>query len=172
MKYLLWLSLLCLSGASMADAKAVPELKLVDLSGQQQKLSALRGSVVVLSFWATWCAPCKEELPRLSKLSERYTGRQIRFLAVSIDEAKDRTKIAPFLAQQSIHLEVWTGAATSTLARFGLDEILPGTVIIDAQGEPITRIVGEAREQDVTSCLDWLLAGRIGPAPEAKLKRY
>jgi thiol-disulfide isomerase/thioredoxin len=164
--------LLLLAGTSLAPAGPVPELKLSTLDGHPQKLSALRGNIVVLSFWATWCAPCQQELPRLSKLSQSYSAKPVRFLAVSIDKPKDRAKIAPLLEKQAIQLEIWTGASTDTMARFGLGDIVPSTLILDEQGDPITRIEGEAQDEDVSSRIDWLLAGRPGPAPEARLKRY
>src|SRR6185437_10722632 len=55
-----------------AQAKRAPNLAFKDLSGHTQKLSALEGSISVVSFWATWCAPCRDELPRLSKLAQQY----------------------------------------------------------------------------------------------------
>src|ERR1700757_3691801 len=80
-----------------AYAKRAPSLELKDLSGHSQKLAALRGQIVVVNFWATWCGPCQEELPRLSKLAQSYSGKNVRFIAVSIDAAKDRAKIQPAL---------------------------------------------------------------------------
>ena len=174
MKKLLSL-VLCLaffSGARFADAKGVPNLALKDLAGHSQKLSELRGKIVVLSFWATWCAPCREELLRLSKLNEEFASKNVRFIAVSIDEAKDRAKIEPYLAKQDIHLDVWVGGDADLLTRFGMEEIVPATLILDEQGQVITRIMGEAKDEDVRSRLDWLLSGRQGSAPEQKLKRY
>jgi thiol-disulfide isomerase/thioredoxin len=161
-----------LLGAVPAFAGTAPKLELKDLSGHGQRLSALHGQIVVLSFWATWCAPCREELPRLSKLSKAYTGKNVRFIAVSIDERKDFAKIEPFLQRQDIHLDVWTGADVDTLARFGLGDIVPGTVILDQEGKVITRITGEAQDADVRLRVDWLLNGRQGAVPEEKLKRY
>lgn len=162
----------CLSMTQNSDAKGVPNLSLKDLAGHPQKLSELRSQIVVLSFWATWCAPCREELPRLSKLSEEFAGKNVHFVAVSIDDAKDRAKVEPYLAKQDIHLNVWVGGNSDLLARFGLGDIVPGTLILDQQGEVITRIMGEAKDEDVRSRLNWLLNGRQGPAPEQKLKRY
>jgi thiol-disulfide isomerase/thioredoxin len=158
--------------SSFAASKTAPNLDAKDLAGQKQKLSALRGQIVVLSFWATWCAPCREELPRLSHLSESYAGKNVHFIAVSVDEPKDFKKIEPFLKAQNVQLDVWTGADVDTLGRFGLGEIVPGTIIIDQQGNIITRISGEAQDADVQSRLDWLLNGRPGAPPEEKLKRY
>ena len=62
-----------------------------------------------VSFWATWCGPCQEELPRLSQLSHEYVGKPVQFVAASIDDPKDRPKIQPFLAKNNIALNVWIG---------------------------------------------------------------
>jgi thiol-disulfide isomerase/thioredoxin len=166
------LCMVCLSATRSADAKGTPNLTLKDLSGHTQQLSELRGQVVVLSFWATWCSPCREELPRLSTLSAEFAGKKVHFVAVSIDDAKDRAKIEPYLAAQNVHLDVWIGGNADLLGRFGLGDIVPGTLILDEQGQVITRIMGEAKDEDIRSRLDWLLNGRQGPAPEPKLKRY
>lgn len=155
-----------------AHAKRAPNLDLKDLNGHSQKLAALRGQVVVLNFWATWCGPCQEELPRLSKLAASYSGKNVHFVAVSIDEPKDRAKIQPTLARENVSLETWIGASTDTLAGFGLGDIVPGTAILDEHGEIIARIMGEAHDEDVQSAVDWLLGGRSGPAPAAITKRY
>ncbi|HWZ51185.1 MAG TPA: TlpA disulfide reductase family protein [Granulicella sp.] len=163
----------CLSiAAPAASAKRLPALQFRDLAGHPQQLSSLRGSIVVLSFWATWCAPCREELPRLAKLNREYAARGVRFLAVSADEPKDRSRIEPYLNQQNLALDVWLGANSDVLERVGLGNILPGTLILDQKGEVIGRIMGEARESDIRSRLDWLLQGRSGPPPSPLTKRY
>jgi thiol-disulfide isomerase/thioredoxin len=162
----------CLSTARIADAKGIPNPAFKDLSGQSQRLSGLQGQIVVLSFWATWCVPCREELPRLSKLSEEFAGKKVHFVALSIDDAKDRAKIEPYLMKQEIHLDVWVGGSAELLGRFGMGDIVPATLILDDQGEVITRIMGEAKDEDVRGPLNWLLNGRQGTAPEQKLKRY
>lgn len=158
--------------AATAEAKRIPNLELKSLSGQPQKIASLRGSIAVISFWATWCAPCHEELPRLSKLSQDYAANGVRFVAISIDEPKDRPKVAPYVDQQKLAMDVWVGGDTDMLDRVGLGNIVPGTIIIDQQGEVVGRIMGEAREEDVRSRVDWLLHGRQGDAPEALTKRY
>ncbi len=164
--------LLLALACSAALAKRAPNVELKNLNGQKQKLTDFHGKVVVLSFWATWCGPCKEELPRLSKLSEAYAGKDVAFVAVSIDEPKNIPKVAPFLTEQKITLPVSIGGDTDLLARFGLGDIVPGTVVIDAQGEIVGRIMGEAHDEDVRSRVDWVLNGRSGPAPDAMVKRY
>ena len=155
-----------------AQAKRAPNFDAKDLFGRSQKLSRLHGQIVVLSFWATWCGPCQEELPRLSQLSQQYAGKAVQFVAASIDAPKDRPKIQPFLAKNNITLNVWIGPDSGILQDFGLGEIVPGTVVIDEHGEIVGRIMGEARDEDVRSRVDWLLNGRHDPAPEALTKRY
>jgi thiol-disulfide isomerase/thioredoxin len=157
---------------TIAGAESVPKLSLKDLSGQTQKLSALRGKVVVLNFWATWCEPCQEELPRLSKLAQSYAGKNVQFVAVSIDAARDREKIEPLLRRLNVNLDVWTGADLDTLEKFGLRNVVPGTMVIDETGQIVTRVMGEARDEDVRTPLDWVLQGRVGSAPPPIVKRY
>ena len=157
--------------AATSVAKRVPNLELRDLRGYTQRISSLRGSVAVVSFWATWCAPCQQELPRLSNLAQSYAGKA-RFVAISIDSPKDRAKIQPFVSSNNITMDVWLGGDTDMLGRVGLGDIVPGTLVLDDQGEIVTRIMGEARDEDVRTAVDWLLNERKGPAPEGLIKRY
>jgi thiol-disulfide isomerase/thioredoxin len=152
------------------EARADPAFKSLD--GQTRKLSVLRGQVVVVNFWATWCGPCQEELPRLSRLAVGYAGTPVRFVLVSIDEAKDRAKIPAVLGRLHVSLESWDDADTNTMERFGLGDIVPGTAVMDENGEVVARIMGEAREEDVRERIDWLLGGKVGTAPAALTKRY
>jgi thiol-disulfide isomerase/thioredoxin len=164
------LALFCLIPA--AQAKRAPNLELKDLSGNSHKLSELRGSIVVLNFWATWCGPCREELPLLSGLSRRYAGKKLRFVAVSLDDLRDRAKIDQFLSRQNFEMEVWIGADLDTLERAGLGNEVPATLILDEQGKIVARILGQAREEDVKRPVEWLLGGKAGPPPSALVNRY
>jgi thiol-disulfide isomerase/thioredoxin len=169
---LLLAAVLLATTATSTPAKRLPDLVFRDLAGHPQKLSSLRGSIAVLSFWATWCAPCREELPRLAKLSQEYAAQGVRFLAISVDAPKDRLRIEPYLHQQNFTLDVWLGANSDALDRLGLGNVVPATLILDPEGEVIGRILGEAQEPDLRRPLAWLLHGRQGPAPAALTKRY
>jgi thiol-disulfide isomerase/thioredoxin len=166
----------CIAFPVSASARRVPELKLKNLQGQAQKLSALRGHIVVLNFWATWCGPCQEELPRLSKMAQEWAGKNVDFVAVSIDEHKDQAKIAPMLERLHVpsaaNFDIWIGSNSDTLSDFGLGDIVPGTAVIDTDGTIVTRIMGEARNDDVQAAVNWLLGGRVGTPPPALVKRY
>lgn len=155
-----------------AYAKRIPNLEAKSLTGTTEKIESLRGSIAVINFWATWCGPCKEEMPRFAKLKDEYAAKGVRFVAISVDEPKDRKKIEPFLKLQNIDMEVWVGGNLDMLSRAGLGNVLPATIIVDQQGEIIGRIMGEAKDEDIKSRLDWLLNGRQGPAPDPSLKRY
>jgi thiol-disulfide isomerase/thioredoxin len=154
-----------------AQAKRAPNLELKDLKGNPHKLAELRGSIVVLNFWATWCGPCREELPLLSRLSQQYAGKKVLFIAASADEPKDRAKIDKFLSSQQLDLDVWVGADLDMLQSAGLGNELPATMVLDDQGEVVARILGQAREEDVKAPVDWLLSGKAGPPPPAITKR-
>jgi len=155
-----------------AFAKPVPDIHFKDLAGHTQKLADLRGSITVVTFWATWCTPCQDELPKLSQLRQEYAAKGIRFVAISIDEQKDYKKIEPFLHKQNINLDVWTGGDADTLARLHLGDEVPATIILDKNGEPAGRVLGEAHPEDIGIYLDWLLDNRSGEAPQPVIKRY
>ncbi len=166
------LLLALLVSAAPLSAKRAPDPSFKTLNGQTRKLSALRGQIVVVNFWATWCGPCQEELPRLSQIAANYAGKPVQFVLVSIDKPKDRGRIPEKLANLHVTVESWVNADTDTLGRFGLGDIVPGTVILDEKGEIAARIMGEATEVDVRGAVDWLLAGKTGPPPPALTKRY
>lgn len=155
-------------------AKRAPNPTFKTLDGQKEKLSDLRGEVVVVNFWATWCGPCQEELPRLTKIAADYAaqGKKVKFVFISIDEKKDYKKIPAVLNRLHVQFNSWVDADTYTLGDFGLGEIVPGTVVLDPEGEIVARVMGEAHEADVRTPVDWLLNGKTGPAPQEITKRY
>jgi thiol-disulfide isomerase/thioredoxin len=168
------ISVLCLPAA--LNAKRVPSLEFKDLAGATKSLADLRGSITVVNFWATWCAPCREELPMLTSLNTQFSAKKVRFVAISADENADsrgaRAKIDKFMKAHGAGLEVWAGADLGALDRLGLGNELPASIILDENGEVISRVLGEAREQDIRAPLDWLLNGRTGVAPPAVTKHF
>ncbi|MGB6975688.1 MAG: TlpA disulfide reductase family protein [Terracidiphilus sp.] len=158
--------------APLAQAKRAPNFELKDLDGHTHHLAELHGSIVVLNFWATWCGPCREELPMLTHLSKVYAPEHVRFIAASADESKDREKVSQFVSAHNVGMDVWVGADLDMLDSAKLGNELPATLILDADGNIITRIKGEAREKDVRDALDWILGGEKGPAPPAVVTHY
>jgi thiol-disulfide isomerase/thioredoxin len=149
-----------------------PDFTLTDGS-RSVHLADYRGKIVVLNFWATWCGPCREELPRLDELAREYASKDVVFVAASIDDSETQSKIASFLDKKKIStIPVWIGASPATLKLFQLGEMVPATIILDQNGDTIVRIMGEASRKDITSRLDWLLNGRTGKPPKPLLKNF
>jgi thiol-disulfide isomerase/thioredoxin len=165
------LSVLLFCSCSSA-AKNVRKLSLWDLDGNKVHLSDYQGRIVVLNFWATWCGPCKEELPRLAQMAQEYSDRNLTFVLTSIDEQKKLPAVRAYVSEQKISLPIWVGASVDMLEELSGINVVPSTLIIDEKGEIVRAINGEAREQDVKEAVDWLLNGRKGPAPSDRLKRY
>lgn len=158
--------------AAFAQTAASPELRFNDLSGKAHSLADYRGKIVVLNFWATWCMPCREEMPMLSRLAPQYAEKDVAVLAVSLDDAETQSKIPAFLTKKKITLPVWTGATPTDLKQFDLGGIVPATVILDRDGSAAFRISGEASRKDVSSRLDWLLSDRAAKRPKTLLKNF
>ena len=155
--------LLALAAAGHA---AAVELRLPDLSAQEQSLSQYRGRIVVLNFWATWCVPCRAEMPLLLDVQNRYAARGVIVVGASTDDESTKHEIKPFVEKLRITFPIWTGATTAHMEQLGLGAALPATAIVDEQGEIVFRIIGVLERKDLTRRLDYLLSGRRGKAPE------
>ncbi len=141
-----------------------------DAAGQLHSLAELRGHAAVVNFWATWCGPCREEMPRLQKLADVYAPRGVTFVAVSLDEPTTQERIPAALQKSGLHVPVWLGATPETLHQLGLGTLVPGTLMLDGEGGVIGRIEGEAREKDIRARLDWELGGHVGKQPHVMQK--
>jgi thiol-disulfide isomerase/thioredoxin len=157
---------------SPAQTSPPSELSFTDLSGKSHSLSDYRGKIVLLNFWATWCLPCRDEMPMLSKLSKDFASQDIVFLAVSLDDAKSQSKVLRFLEKKKITLPVFTAATPATLHNFQLGEVVPATIILDRDGSPVFRIMGQASKKDILSRVDWLLSDRSSKSPKSLLKNF
>ena len=165
-------TLLLLFFASSVAAKNVRKLTLRDLDGNKARISDYQGRVVVLNFWATWCGPCKEEIPRLGQMARQYADQQVVFVLTSIDEQKKWPAVRDYVGQQKITLPVWVGGSTDLVEQLSGINVVPATLVIDEQGEIVRVINGEARDEDVKEAVDWLLTGRKGQAPAERVRRY
>ena len=158
----------CLIAGATLSAAPIDRaaLSLLDLAGEPQSIENYSGRVVVLNFWATWCGPCREEMPMLADLQKRYADRGVVVIGASVDDASTRAQIEPFLDKQGIAFPVWTGATAPDMERFGLSTALPATAIIDQEGCIAFRFVGVLKRQQIVRRLEYLLSGSQGVVPE------
>jgi thiol-disulfide isomerase/thioredoxin len=133
------------------------ELKLKDLFGAEQSLSSFKNRIVVLNFWATYCVPCRTEMPDLAAIQNEYAALGVQVIGASADEAEDRAKVLQFIKETKINFPVWIGASTADLMRFGLGAALPGTVIIDKNGRIVKVISGIINQADLKKQIDSML---------------
>lgn len=133
------------------------ELKLKDLFGTEQNLSRYKGRIVVLNFWATFCVPCRAEMPDLAAIQNEYAALGVQVIGASTDAAADRPKILQFIKETKINFPVWTGASAADMTRFGLGEALPGTALIDKTGKIVKVISGVVNAADLKKQIDSML---------------
>lgn len=131
-----------------AQADAVLRLTLPDLEGRPQALAQWRGKVLVVNYWASWCAPCVEEMPAFSHLQRQYATRGVQFVGIGVDEVENLRK---FVRNTPVAYPLLLGDAAGTQAPDLQIKGLPYTLVIDRDG----RIAG----------------GRLGRFDEATLDR-
>jgi peroxiredoxin len=144
-----------------------PDFAVPDLSGQAVRLSALRGQVVLLNLWTTWCPPCREEMPSMEKLYQRLKDRGFVLLAVSQDEA-GKAAVEPFVRDLGLTFPVLVDPDHQVGDRYRVWGY-PESFLIDREGRIVERIIGPrnwaAPEQVAT--LERLLETPVGQAAQA-----
>lgn len=138
------------SGASDIAPGALWAATFADTRGTTHSLGELQGRIVVVNFWATWCAPCREEMPGFTRLSERWKAKGVRFVGLAND---DPAKVEQFGHDLAISYPLWVGGeSVGELSRRLGNRlgVLPHTVILDPTGA--------------------VLDTRVGPYPEARME--
>ena len=138
---LLWSAHLSAAGLESRPAQAAPAFLAKDMAGQSHTLADYRGKVVLLNFWASWCPPCREEMPSLDRLNAKRRSATFEVVALSLDSPE---KSQAFLrAIQAQTLRGYTDHQGGALRTLGLVSV-PTTLLIDAKGREIGRTVGPA----------------------------
>ena len=125
-------------GAKVGDE--AQNFVLPTLGRNSVKLSDYRGKVVFLNIWATWCPPCREEMPSMESLYQRLKGREFEMLAVSIDRQREEV-VGPFVAKYGLTFPVLLDPDSKTYKLYGLTGI-PETFIIDKKGVIVLKMIG------------------------------
>ena len=158
------------AGLQSSAADRPVDLKLKDVNGATVRLRDLRGKLVVLNFWATWCGPCREEMPMLADVEKQYRSRGVVFVGASLDDEKSQRLIGDYVKRFGVQYAVWTGATGDDLDKLHMGEAVPATAFLDTDGHIAGRISGQIRDGEVQERLDWLLSDRKGPAPRFLVK--
>ncbi|MGO9458810.1 MAG: TlpA family protein disulfide reductase [Rhodomicrobium sp.] len=130
-------ALLCLAAAILtasaepAMKEPAPPLKVETADGGEFDLGAMRGKVVLMDFWATWCAPCLAELPVIAKFYQKHRAEGFEVIALSIDKPRDRAKMQRLIAKLPFPSALLSDASRNG---FGTPEAVPVSFVIDAQG--------------------------------------
>lgn len=141
------------------EGQPAPDFTVSGLSGEQIRLSDLRGKVVLLNFWASWCPPCKDEMPSLVDLNRAMAGKNFQMLAVSIDRGGKDT-IREFLGKNGINLPVFFDPQGKVMKAYGVLRV-PETFIIDGKGIVRKKIIGPLHwsDQSVIGIIESLFSG-------------
>lgn len=146
--------------AGRADVGAVmPGYSTDYLDGKRFNLSAEKGNVVLLNLWATWCGPCRYEIPELQKLHNRYASRGFKVIGVSIDES-GVDSVKQFVEEEKITYPIALDA-DGHLANVLQTTVLPTSVVIDRNGRIVWRKIGALMPNE-TSSLEALVQRTLG----------
>lgn len=120
--------------------ESAPAFELKDLKGRTARLSDYRGKIVLLNFWATWCAPCRAEMPDLVKLQNEYQSKGLQIVGMTYPDYT-RSGVRSITLRLKLNYPILLG--NQELAeKYGVGEVLPTTIVIDRDGRIRARILG------------------------------
>ena len=139
-----------------AIGSEAPAFSLPDLNGNSVASSSLRGKVVILDFWATWCPPCRAEVPDLVRLQAKYRDQGLAVVGLSLDAggAKD---VQPFVEEHDVNYTMLIGNEEITKA-YGNISMIPTKFVLDRDGKVVQRFVGQTPPEVIEQTIRPLLA--------------
>ena len=129
------------------DKPVAPEFELKDIDGKVHKLSDYRGKVVIVNFWATWCPPCRFEIPSMERAQKKLANDNIIILAINIGEDEDT--IFEFIGDYNINFPILMDLDSSTIKNYPVVG-LPTSYVVDPKGKTVYRAIGGREWDDVT----------------------
>lgn len=147
--------------SASAPAKDAPTVAVKDLNDKDVTLQQYKGSVVLVNFWATWCEPCRSEIPMLIGLRQKYGSRGFEILGLSMDE-DGKKAVQPFLDKERFDVDGQKEAinypialANDTIAeKFGGVMGLPTSMLFNRDGKEIKRIIGPVDLNDISKAIE------------------
>ena len=144
-----------------------PKLVFSDIPGARRQFSQLKGKVIVVNFWATWCAPCKAEMPEFVKAYATYRDRGVEFVGAANEPRSAKARVREFIQGMQVQFPVWLEASEDHMKALGVGPGLPATVIVDAQGRVAARIAGVTNGAQLRELLDRILTEQASSASDA-----
>ena len=138
-----------ISGSNAAlKGKPAPDFQLMDLDGNSVRLADLRGKAVLLNFWATWCPPCKIEMPWFVDLQKQYGPQGLQIVGVAMDEGNAHDAVAKFAKDMGLNYTVLLGN-DKVADQYGGVDALPTTFFIGRDGTIVTRVFGLVSHSEI-----------------------
>jgi peroxiredoxin len=137
-------------------AKSAPDFELKALNGRTVKLSDFRGRVLILNFWATYCAPCRIEMPWLIDFYQRYKAQGLEIVGVSMDDV-DQKQVIAFTKEMNVNYTILLGS-NSVGNAYGGVRFLPQTFLINRNGQIVRTLIGIKTKSDFEDNIKRLLA--------------
>jgi len=138
------------------DESRAPDFTLLNLAGDTVNLSDYRGKVVLINFFATYCPPCRMEMPDFVKLQARYAGKGFSVIAISVDNEPQKM-LPPFVERMGLNFPVLL-ATTKVLKDYGNIYALPVTFILDRDHKIVKKITGMVDQEELEPVIEDLLA--------------
>jgi len=138
----------------LSEISPAPDFLLTDLDGNQHRLSDYRGQVLIINFWATWCPPCRDEMPSMQRAWEQLEKEDILMLGINVGEDED--VIFQFTANYPVEFPLLMDRDSKTIDQWPVNG-LPTTFVVDPKGEIVYRAIG-GREWDDLKLLDLVRA--------------
>jgi thiol-disulfide isomerase/thioredoxin len=145
------------SGAGATDAAALLAVALPDLQGREQALGQWKGKVLIVNFWATWCAPCREEMPAFVRIQADLGPKGVQFVGIAVDQAD---KVAQFAAELALNYPALIGGYGAMELSKALGNrlmALPFTLVIDRSGTVVNVRLGPFKEAELRAIVGQLL---------------
>ena len=134
------------TGAQAAPSKPLAEMTWTNAQDNVQKLSDLKGKAVILDFWATYCPPCRLEIPHLNSLIAKYGADNLHIVGLNVGGEDDRPEIPKFIATTKIDYPIAFPEDDLTRYIFAERDDIPQTVVVDRNGKMVTKIIGFSPE--------------------------